>query len=121
MRTASALWLGIALGLSSQVAVAFQETGGKAAAPDASAAPSLEILQPSGKPGLSLSVPDAKGKASGPEIRVPGLGTIGALPKLDFGLELLYGTTEAKGVREDKAAEPADLQIRGTVKYKFGN
>jgi hypothetical protein len=120
MRSASALWLGIAFGLTSQVALAFQETGSKTVPADAQAAPSMDAQAPTGKPGFSLSVPDAKGKAGGPEIRVPGLGTIGALPKLDFGLELLYGTSEPKGVRDDKSAEPADLQIRGTVKYKFG-
>jgi hypothetical protein len=121
MRTATALWIGIALGLSSQAALAFQETGGKAASPDAQTTPSIELAQPGGKPGLNLSVPETKGKTSGPEIRVPGLGMIGVLPKLDFGLELLYGANDQKGVRDDKAAEPADLQIRGTVKYKFGN
>jgi hypothetical protein len=120
MRPASALWLGIAFGLTSQVALAFQETGGKAVPTETQTAPSLEIQTPGGKPGLSLSVPDTKGNSSGPEIRVPGLGTIGALPKLDFGLELLYGTGETKGLREEKPSEPADLQIRGTVKYKFG-
>jgi hypothetical protein len=120
MKPTSALWLGIALGLSTQVAVAFQETGGKVAAPDAQATPSLEVQAPGAQPGLSLSVPDSKGKSTGPEIRIPGLGTIGALPKLDFGLELLYGTGEPKGARDDKSVEPTDLQIRGTVKYKFG-
>ncbi len=53
---------------------------------------------------------------------MPGLGNIGSLPKLDFGLELLYGASEPKGVREElNKADPSDLQIRGTVRYKFNN
>jgi hypothetical protein len=108
MRTLKALTVVLAVGFCSQPASAFQETGGKTSAPAAN-------------PALDLSLPDGKSKSSGPEIRVPGLGTIGALPKLDFGLELLYGASEAKGAREEKLADPSDLQIRGTVKYKFGN
>jgi hypothetical protein len=111
---------GIVAGTFSQVAVAFQETGGKAA-PDSTTTPSLQMPSSTGKPGISLSAPEGKPKSGGPEIRVPGLGTIGALPKLDFGLELLYGASEPKGVRDDKLADPSDLQIRGTMKYKFGN
>jgi len=40
------------------------------------------------------------------------------LPKLDFGLELLYGATEQRGVPEEKS-EPTDVQIRGTIKHRF--
>jgi hypothetical protein len=110
MRTLKALSVAIAVGVLSQPVAAFQETGGKTAAPAATATPSLD-----------LSAPNAKSKSGGPEIRIPGLGTIGALPKLDFGLELLYGASEPKGARDEKLADPSDLQIRGTVKYKFGN
>ena len=67
---------------------------------------------------FGLNVPSAT-KAAGPEIKVPGLGTIGALPKLDFGLELLYGATGQNGPRDDKADTGA--QIRGTLKYRFPN
>jgi hypothetical protein len=58
------------------------------------------------------------GRGSGTEVRVPGLGKVGVLPKLDFGLELLYGANEPKTVPEDKT-EPADVQIRGTIKHRF--
>jgi hypothetical protein len=51
-------------------------------------------------------------------VRIPGLGTVGVLPKLDFGLELLYGASEQKGVPEEKA-DPNDVQIRGTIKHRF--
>jgi hypothetical protein len=40
------------------------------------------------------------------------------LPKLDFGLELLYGATDARGRPDDKS-EPSDVQIRGTIKHRF--
>ena len=51
-------------------------------------------------------------------MRIPGFGKVGVLPKLDFGLELLYGATESKGIREDRT-EPSDVQIRGTIKHRF--
>ena len=50
-------------------------------------------------------------------MRIPGLGTVGVLPKLDFGLELLYGN-EQKGPFEDKTS-PDDVQLRGTIKHRF--
>ena len=40
------------------------------------------------------------------------------LPKLDFGLELLYGATDTRGRPDDKS-EPSDVQIRGTIKHRF--
>ncbi len=33
---------------------------------------------------------------SGTKVRVPGLGVIGEIPKMDFGLELLYGASQPK-------------------------
>jgi hypothetical protein len=109
MNSARMIVLGAALGIVSQAALAFQETnsGGQAAAQ----APAAKALD--------LGTPTA-GRAVGPEIKVPGLGTIGALPKLDFGLELLYGaSTPQSGLREDKS--DAGAQIRGTLKYRFPN
>jgi hypothetical protein len=121
-----------ALALLTVPAVAFQETtvgGGKAAAPAPMApadnatpqAPTLEKQKPNVDPGkgVTLSMPEVSlGKNSGTEVRIPGLGTVGVLPKLDFGLELLYGANEGKGVPEDRN-EPNDLQIRGTIKHRF--
>jgi hypothetical protein len=45
---------------------------------------------------------------------------VGVLPKLDFGLELLYGANgnENKVMPEDKT-ETNDVQIRGTIKHRF--
>lgn len=110
------------LGFMSQGALAFQETtvgGGQQKAP---AAPVLEA--PKGgaadsAKGLNLSGPQINlGQTSGTEVRIPGLGTVGVLPKLDFGLELLYGANEQKGLPQDKT-NPDDVQIRGTIKHRF--
>jgi hypothetical protein len=112
-------------------ALAFQEStvgGGQsppAAPPPAEkarpVAPVLETPKEELDPGkgMSLSIPEMSiGKGTGTEVRIPGLGTVGVLPKLDFGLELLYGAGEPKGVPEDRT-EPNDLQIRGTIKHRF--
>ena len=68
--------------------------------------------------GLNLSPEISLGKTSGTEVRIPGLGTVGVLPKLDFGLELLYGANEQRGMPQDKS-DPDDVQIRGTIKHRF--
>jgi hypothetical protein len=111
MNSVRMIVLGAVLGIASQAAFAFQETnsgGQSAAATQAPAAKALDL----GIPGAS--------RAAGPEIKLPGLGTIGALPKLDFGLELLYGaSTPQNGSRDDKSETGA--QIRGTLKYRFPN
>ncbi len=56
---------------------------------------------------------------SGAKISIPGLGTVGVLPKMDFGLELLYGGNQPnEDVREPKE-ETDDLRIRGSIKHRF--
>jgi hypothetical protein len=58
----------------------------------------------------------------GMEIRIPGLGKLGTLPKMDFGLELLYGADEGKPAREsepDSNLDQQDLMIHGSVKHRF--
>jgi hypothetical protein len=70
--------------------------------------------------GLSFKVPELSiGKGTGTEVKIPGIGSVGVLPKLDFGLELLYGATEQRGVPEDKSEPPSDVQIRGTIKHRW--
>jgi hypothetical protein len=119
------LSLGI-LGSLSPAALAFEETtisAGEAKSPTAQA---LEV--PKGLPkdatdtkgmgetgkGLSLTTPELQ---LGTEVRIPGIGTVGKLPKLDFGLELLY-SNEQKGPFPDKSS-PDDVQLRGTIKHRF--
>lgn len=99
---------GLALGVISQAALAFQETQGSAGSTSA--------------PNAAISSTEPAASSKGPEIRIPGLGSIGSLPKLDFGLELLYGaapTAESRSPRDEKS--DSDLQIRGTLKYRFPN
>jgi hypothetical protein len=102
MNSAKMMILGGMLGVLSQAALAFQETtagGQSAATPQGPAAQVIDLGNP------------APGRSTGPEIKVPGLGTIGALPKLDFGLELLYGAaTPQNGPRD-----PIDLDRKVSV------
>lgn len=102
------------LGISTSLVVgapqghAFQEQGGRA--PSAIDAPQATVAPPAALP------------RTGTEIRVPGLGQIGSLPRFDFGLELLYGASEPKGVREElNKTDQNDLQIRGSLKFKLPN
>lgn len=111
MNASRLLILGALLGVASQAALAFQETTGGSSQAGQAVAPSAQ-----------LGVPSVGQKSSGTEIKVPGLGTIGALPKLDFGLELLYGASgqqQQLGPLDDKLDSGA--QIRGTLKYRFPN
>lgn len=121
--------LGVALGFIALPAAAFQETtvgGGNnaqapaSAAPTATPVPELPKAKVDTGKALNLSVPEVGiGKNTGTEVRIPGIGTVGVLPKLDFGLELLYGAADSKpGVPEEKN-EAHDLQIRGTLKHRF--
>jgi len=61
--------------------------------------------------------------SDGTEISIPGLGTIGKLPKLDFGLELLYGADEdrqaASTAPKDEIEPDSEIMVRGTVKHRF--
>jgi len=52
-------------------------------------------------------------------ISVPGIGTVGIIPKLDFGMELLYGNEEKQQTQQLPDAEEDSLQIRGTIKHRF--
>lgn len=80
--------------------------------PDATAA---------GAAATDTAAPVAK-KDEGTEIRIPGLGKLGTLPKMDFGLELLYGATETEKTREEPSKIEdgnEDLTIKGSIKHKF--
>ena len=91
------------------VAFALEEQRAVVPAPDASAA--------APQVGVQDGVPAAK-QETGTEIRIPGLGKLGTLPKMDFGLELLYGAAE-KSPQDPMPDDNQDLMIRGSVKHKF--
>lgn len=109
--------LGIALAIASTSAGAFQEQ--KAGSPPAEAGAGAAPASPQGQ-DLGLSADKAQAGEPGTEVRIPGLGKLGVIPKMDFGLELLYGVGEGA---KQPAAEPEspaeDLTIRGTMKHNF--
>jgi hypothetical protein len=117
------LVIGLALGLAvlaSPSAYAFQEQKEGAAAP-AEAQPQAAPEAPAEKPlGVTSETMPSKDE-TGTEIRIPGLGKLGVLPKMDFGLELLYGAAEQKPAGAPEAAPNPDddLTIRGSVKHRF--
>ena len=114
------LMVGLLLGAIASPALAFQETttGTAPGTPPAAAVPDAEPSKASGDSGkgLNFKVPEVS-IGSGTEIRIPGLGSVGVLPKLDFGLELLYGASEPKGPPD--RTDQDDVQIRGTIKHRF--
>ena len=103
-------------------AVAFQEERSGGGTAGAGAVP--------GSPAPKTTFDAATGQAkpqleSGTTIRIPGLGKLGVIPKLDFGLELLYGAGKDPGEAGTTApeikpeSEDGDLRIRGSVKHRF--
>lgn len=102
------------LAMASTAALAFQEqqVGGAAGAKS----PAAAVVTPEPAAPISIPVPAAPGT----EIRIPGLGRLGVIPKLDFGLELLYGANDVKRKVEEKTEqEDSQVLIRGTLKRKF--
>ena len=101
---------------------AFQEQSTGAASPPAQAEQPAPEGQPpaEGKP-LGLSTETGAKPDSGTEIRIPGLGKLGVLPKMDFGLELLYGAADQKPVGQPEGVPDPneDITVRGTVKHRF--
>lgn len=115
MTWARLIIVAIAVAVVPLSAVAFQETpaGQTPAGQGATVAPA--------EPAVDLDVPGAIEPETGTEVRIPGLGTIGVLPKLDFGLELLYGATGKDGkVDPDEELAPSeDLTVKGRLKQTF--
>jgi hypothetical protein len=78
--------------------------------------------QPPQGPADPLAV---TGKDGGTEVKIPGIGSVGKLPKLDFGLELLYGARSAPETLQldqhngDQHVPENDMQIKGTLSHKF--
>lgn len=105
------LSVGTCLVLLSTAAVAFQEQ-------KAGSAP--EAAPSQAKPAELSGGTEALKPSLGTDVRIPGLGKLGSLPKMDFGLELLYGATDGKPPEVPSHDENRDdLTIRGTVKHKF--
>jgi hypothetical protein len=123
MRNGLAVGLALALALFAGPRVyAFQEQSTGVANPPAQAEqPAPDAQAPADAKPLGLSTDTAPKADAGTEIRIPGLGKLGVLPKMDFGLELLYGAADQKpsGQPEGVPDPDQDLTVRGTVKHRF--
>lgn len=103
------------------VAQAFTETKIAPVQPPAAQqapVPQLQLQKPEGADGLSLTTPGAATQG-GTEIRIPGVGSIGTLPKLDFGLDLLYGQGSDPVQERPMESESGDVTIKGTIRHRF--
>jgi hypothetical protein len=106
----------IAVLLVATSAAAFQEQRQDGPAPDK---PSAAMA--SGQPSAPAITPVAP-SSQGTEVRVPGFGRLGTLPKIDFGLELLYGGADHQKQVQPQAqpADPTDgMALRGSIRHKF--
>ena len=120
--------LAVALGLNAAIAVgsslgahAFTETnvppatqGGAQVAPGSP----LELKKPDDGNGLALNSP-GEGKRGETELNIPGIGSVGSLPKLDFGLEMLYGGGNGPAAEKPLDDQNSDVLIKGTIKHRF--
>jgi hypothetical protein len=104
-----------ALALASTAAFAFQEQQAASPVAGSGAAKAGAAAQ--------LDVPViTDGTAKGTPVRIPGLGTLGVIPKMDFGLELLYGVNDPSNPAkrpELKTTDADEPLIRGAIKHKF--
>jgi hypothetical protein len=105
-----------ALACASSAALAFEEQQMKPAAP---ASGGTSAVVPHTGDGLQIATPDlaAPKSESGVKIRLPGLGVIGEIPKMDFGLELLYGASQPKQLEGDQS-DANGVMVRGRLPIK---
>lgn len=108
-----ALAVGLMLVAASTTTSAFEEQHMKTQPPakaesgGAKAVPGLD-----GK-GLDFKAPAPKAE-TGTKIRIPGLGVVGEIPKIDLGLDLLYGATDPKRGEIDRN-EGQGVILRGKI------
>lgn len=83
--------------------------------------PAPSAVQPPDDAKANVQAESSAPQASaGTEIRIPGLGKLGTLPKMDFGLELLYGADQTPNHESATPQEdPQDLTIHGSMKHRF--
>jgi hypothetical protein len=116
MKTWKIAGLALSLATASTAAFAFQQQQG--GAPGSAA---VEIAPQGDVKAMDLNTTASGSRAStGTEVSIPGLGKLGVLPKMDFGLELLYGASDSKqpiDPRRDLGSD--DMTIHGTLKHRF--
>lgn len=81
--------------------------------------PAEERRPESQREKVEMNLPDETGAinpSKGTSIYVPGLGKLGTLPDINFGLELLYSGdgNESTNERSDE-----DITIKGRLKHNF--
>ena len=113
MKRMMVLAMGLMLAVVSTASMAFEEqkmNSGSAASVPGEASSSVTTQ------GLGITAPELKvPKAdAGTKIRVPGLGVIGEIPKMDFGLELLYGASQNK-VIESERGDANGVMLRSKI------
>jgi hypothetical protein len=117
---------GLAVALTAGVsndARAFTETAVPPAQPQASQTPPAQqqLQKPeAGSPDSLALVKPGDAKPNGTELSIPGIGSVGVLPKLDFGLDLLYGAgSDPVQERPQENNESQDVTIKGTIRHRF--
>ena len=100
-------------------ASAFQDTGRSVTAGERGGASDDELHTKSlSKKQLALSGADNEDKNNNKKSRslyIPGLGSVGSLPDVDFGLELLYQDEENVA----PVAKDDSMAIKGRLKHNF--
>jgi hypothetical protein len=110
--------LAILLASASSAAFAFQQQQGGAAG-----AAAVEVAPQGAGDGKAVELNTAttgSRATKGTEVSIPGLGKLGVLPKMDFGLELLYGASDSKQpIDPHRDLGNEDVTIHGTLKHRF--
>ena len=119
MRLYVKLVIAAMLSLAPVGASAFQESS--VGAPADARQPAASDIVP-GAPKADLAddkATPAPSDSGGTKLSIPGLGTLGVIPKMDFGLELLYGSNNTRIEEPLPDKDDDGLQIRGTIKHRF--
>jgi hypothetical protein len=123
----AALAFSIALSLAQQITQASAFSTEPVAPPSANLYqnPAAQLGQ-SAVPQVDVNDPLALKQTEGTDVKIPGLGTLGTIPKVDFGLDLLYGpktgaadTMQLEQRMPESDMQKSDMQIKGTFTHKF--
>ncbi len=74
-------------------------------------------INPDSKVKLDSTGSHQKENGGGIVLKIPGIGRLGTLPKLNFGLELLYGVNEE--TQQEKKEYDDGFTVKGSVRKNF--
>lgn len=119
MRKPLAALTGVMALLLAGPAVAFEQTPD--APPPAAAAPPAAATPPAAPPTAQLGTPAAGVAQPAPAPSGAKVFGFGILPKLDFGLELLYGDKQQQDLQLQQGTLPDDndVTVLGKIKRHF--